>query len=59
MLLYKQWMSLPLKARYYIGFSTMIFAGTADYMLSKYEEVALPEKSESPVENKPASQQKQ
>lgn len=33
--LWQKWMSLPVKARYYIGGSTMVFALVGDYVTSR------------------------
>lgn len=36
--LYQKWMSLPVKVRYYIGFSTMACAVIGDYVSTKLNE---------------------
>ncbi|CCG22250.1 hypothetical protein CORT_0B05420 [Candida orthopsilosis Co 90-125] len=33
--LYQKWMSLPAKARYYVGFSTIIMALIGDYVTTR------------------------
>lgn len=36
--LYQKWMSIPVKGRYYIGFSTMVFALVGEYVTSQVNE---------------------
>ncbi|CAD1809734.1 unnamed protein product [Candida parapsilosis] len=33
--LYQKWMSLPVKARYYVGFSTIVMAVIGDYVTTR------------------------
>jgi len=56
--LFAQWKALPLKARYYIGGSTFVFALLGDYITSKVNsEVVAREEILSNLD-KPATTQK-